>query len=196
MDRKETDRLLRKFYRGETSLEEEMKLREWFLEQEDLPDEMSADRALFTMYAETERENLPEEDLEHMLEGLDENPERPVIRLFTRQKFYRFAGIAASLVILVSVYLGYRYYNNSENNRAMTETFRDNPELAYAETQRVLLYVSSQFNRGTGELSNLKKLNEPVGQLQKLNVLDKGLDNLKFLNKLNEDQTTNPKKNQ
>lgn len=65
--------LLDKFYQGESSPSEESELKRFFLAADNLPEEMEADRRLFTALAEAEPQFLPPAGLdEAILKAIDE----------------------------------------------------------------------------------------------------------------------------
>jgi hypothetical protein len=71
------------------------------------------------------------------------------------------AGIAASLLILISGYLVY------ENQR---QTYKDtfkNPYQAYAFAEETLRYVSSKYNKGLVQLTNFDKIEKASFPLKK-----------------------------
>ncbi len=183
MDRKEADILLDKYYRGETSLEEEKALRDYFTSGGGTAPGNEAERALFGLYG-APGEDLEEGELEGMIDELELETIRPVRNLPSRRRLYRIAALAASVAIVLGGYFGYVHTRPNRNDAALAGTFSGNPALAYQETQRVLLYVSGQFNKGTSQLSSLSKLNEPAEQLKSLRTFDKGLSRLKLLNQL------------
>ncbi len=184
MDRKEADILLRKFYDGETTLAEEEALRHYFSSGGNISPEFNAENELFRVFAGAGEDTLSEEELGSMIDVMNEIPETPDIFPFRRKTLFRVIAVAASFLMLLAVYTGYRYSRDSRQIALLTDTYKDNPALAYDETKRVLLYVSSQFNRGTAGLAKISTLNEPAGQLNQLRALDEGLDKLRFLNKL------------
>ncbi|HYW95046.1 MAG TPA: hypothetical protein VE870_05625 [Bacteroidales bacterium] len=193
MDRKEIDRLLHKYYAGESSLGEESILRNYFTSGEKIPADLAAEKELFTMYGGMTDDGLSKDELAGMLDDLDRSPAPRSIRPINRQRLLRFTAIAASVVIILSVYVGYHFIGNDQHRVAITDTYQGNPELAYNETKEVLLYVSEQFNKGTGELSAVSAIREPVNQLKTLKTMDAGLDKLEYLDRLK--NTDGPKGN-
>jgi hypothetical protein len=90
----------------------------------------------------------------------------------------------AAMVILV----GTLVLIVNKNREPDLGTF-DDPELAYQEAQRTLLYISQTLNHGTKELSNISKLNSGIENLKNLEKLNSGLDKLKLISKINETAT-------
>lgn len=187
MDKKKAGLLLRKFYSGETTLEEEKALHDFFsVTTEVLPPELAADKEIFLLLSEEKEGGIPEDELHSMLDEVTTGQGKQGKVLPVRRMLYPLAAAAASLALILSVYLGYVHYRNKNPEQDLSDTYRDNPAMAYAETKRVLLYVSQQMNRGTGELSSLSLLAEPVEKLKPLRLFENGMDKLQVLDQLNE----------
>ena len=172
MEAREIKLLLEKFYEGVTSSEEENSIKEYFLTAKDIPSELEEDRLYFTELGEYKNESLPDFDLEGELTSLIDKQEAKVIRL----KSTRFwtLRIAASVMILFASYFFVDRYISPKQ----TDTY-ENPEMAYLETKKALLYVSQKLNGGTEELKNLEKLNESLENLSKLKEFDKATNMVK-----------------
>jgi len=76
---------------------------------------------------------------------------------------------AAGLLIMVGSYFFF------SNKNELHDTFTD-PEIAYAETMKILMDVSNRLNKGTKNL-------EPVGIINsvKSKNIDKNLKNLEYI---------------
>jgi hypothetical protein len=96
---KTKDRLLEKYYNGETSLEEEKLLKESY----STAGTPSAENDIFGFY---EAEGFVPSDLEEsVFNVITEKQERAKVR---RMWVYRFTSAAASVLIVMSVFLGIR----------------------------------------------------------------------------------------
>ena len=69
------------------------------------------------------------------------------------------SSIAASVVLIISVAV---FINSRANQReyAFQEDTYDNPQDAYAETQRALKFFSSKMNKGLAQISNNRHQNK------------------------------------
>jgi hypothetical protein len=65
----------------------------------------------------------------------------------------------------------------------------DDPELAYLEARKTLLYVSQKLNYGTRELSGISKMNSGVDNLRNLEKLNSSLYKLKLISRIDETAT-------
>lgn len=161
METKRIAELLDKYYRGETTLEEERQLKSFF-QQEDTPEELQADKDVFLLYTGLAQQpvDLPE-GLEERLsasigrwqkESQRRRPWlRPSIRLWS-------IGIAASLLIAAGMGI---YLQKSEPKQHDTFT---NPALAYQETQRALQLFATALQKGEAQMVKAEKTTLKVQQ--------------------------------
>jgi hypothetical protein len=168
MNTEELNRLLEKYYRGESTGEEESALKAFF-SGENIPEGYEADRALFSYVSEKLKIPEPSSGFEaKIVNGIDAYEINS-----SRHKIRRIAllGIssAAGLLLLVGSY----FFFNAPNNGP--DTFTD-PEIAYAETVKILINVSNQLNKAARTL-------EPVGKMDevKSNSIEKNLKNLEYI---------------
>lgn len=142
--------LLEKYYNGDTSVEEELSLKEYFSGDEVHPG-YEAEKEIFRLYSASEEITAPDDGLEARIklaiDHLEEHQSKqtPVIRRYT------VMSIAAALLILVASYFILKHHAEPE------DTFSD-PRLAYAETIKVLTEVSVKLNRGTAALKPVTKI--------------------------------------
>jgi len=183
MDIRQIKILLDKYNRAETTLGEEQILREYFAGLSEIPAELEPYHSAFRYFDSMSQKAVQEPELESKLEALIdyEKDRKPVIML--NRKVIRWIS-AAALVVLISTTV----LVVNKNRKPDLGTF-DNPELAYQEAQRTLLYISKTLNHGTKELSNISKLNNGFENLKNLEKLNSGMDKLKLISKLDETST-------
>lgn len=103
------DRLLEKYYKGDTSLEEEQLLKEIYSSEENQVD-------LQAMFGYFSHEAIVPEGLEDSLfNKISEKQQKDKVR---RMWIYRLSSAAASVLIIMSIYLGVRNerYQQMENS--------------------------------------------------------------------------------
>jgi hypothetical protein len=187
MDIRQIKILLDKYNRAETTLDEEQMLREYFSGQSEIPAELQPDRSAFRYYDSMRKMTVQKPGLEKKLEALiDKEQGRKPVLLINRQALRWIA--AAAMVIFISTTV--LIVNKSRKPDLGTY---DDPEMAYLEAQRTLLYISKTLNHGTKELSNISKINSGVENLKNLEKLNSGMDKLKLISKLNETSTNENK---
>ena len=173
----EIDRLLEKYYNGQSSEKEELKLRRFF-ESENIPEGYETEKAIFRFFSENELVPQPSEEFENNLISAIDSVERNNSVQIYRSRLFIYSGIAAGLLLLIGSYFFLIYKNEPK------DTF-SNPEIAYAETSKILYGVSSAFNHGTQQLVRVSKLeNEATRGFETINksakIIDNNLKNLDY----------------
>lgn len=152
MDPEEIKRLLVKYYDGESTGEEEQLLKKFF-SQTDIPEELRDEKEIFRYYLQSSVIPEPSSDFEKniisALDSLDQKSES----LKRRRIFGILTGIAAGMLILAGTY--FFFVHKSEPR----DTYSD-PEIAYAETMKILYDVSSRLNHGTKALEQISQLQD------------------------------------
>ena len=161
METKRIAELLDKYYRGETTLEEERQLKGFF-QQEEVPEELQADKDVFLLYT-----GLPQQPVD-LPEGLEERlsasigrwqKESQRRRPWLRPSIRRWSmGIAASLLIAAGMGI---YLQKAEPKQHDTFT---NPALAYQETQRALQLFAAALQKGEAQMVKAEKTTLKVQQ--------------------------------
>ena len=128
MELKLVEQLLEKYFQGETTIAEEKQLKAYF-SSNDMAPHLVKYQSLFG-YFETQKGTQFEQKL----------PLQP-----RKQNTVKWIGIAASFVVLFGLATFY-FYPSVPNNEDLG-TY-DNPEEAFAATQKALLLVSEQVNTG------------------------------------------------
>ncbi len=176
MEIKKIKNLLHLYFEGETSLEDERRLEEYFQSGE-VADELKKYAEFFggiSELAAVKGENTIEEDV---MDFILENEQKEKSKY--RQMWLAVTGIAASVIIILGGILFYE-----QQQKPYEDTF-NNPEAAYAYAAQTLKFVSSKYNKGLAELSNFEKLEtaaEPLEKgvkpindaFEKVNILGKG----------------------
>ncbi len=130
--------LLEKYWKCETSPEEELKLRKW-LENDDLPGEFIKYRSLFSSVKSFAEIKAPEAIIQNITSKIKNDT-------FLRPDYQigQYLKIAASVLIVVSIGLG--IYTHYQQEKFLQETFSEtytDPQEAIKETRAVLDKVSS-----------------------------------------------------
>ncbi|MCF8222200.1 MAG: hypothetical protein K9J25_03560 [Bacteroidales bacterium] len=173
------DRLLDKYYSGDTSREEVEQLLE-YLGQPGLPGQYEEDRLLLQSLYGDEAAPGPSPDFNNrILNAIDDyEAEKKLSR--AKRQLYAVVSAAASVLIIISIWFTVGRENSFE------DTYSD-PQLAYNETVEILYTVSANLNRGREEMDNLDALVTTKERLQKVpeagNVIKDDLEQLKYLGK-------------
>jgi hypothetical protein len=152
MNGEELKRLIEKYYNGASTDEEERALRAYFIKNS-APPGYEAEKEIFSFLMEAGDVPEPSAGFEaRIIKAVDSSYERPGSSRI-RSVFVPLISVAAGLLILAGSY--FFFVNRFESE----DTYTD-PEIAYAETMKILLDVSSQINQGTRSLKPVGKINE------------------------------------
>jgi len=155
MSEEELKRLIGKYYSGASTEEEERALRNYFIEN-NVPPGYEAEKEIFSFLMEAGEVPEPPAGFEaRIIKAIDSSTGKGISSR-GRRILLPLTGIAAGLLILAGSYFFF-------TNRIESEDTYTDPEIAYAETMKILLNVSSQINQGKQSL-------KPVGRLNKMKV--------------------------
>ncbi|WP_029904271.1 hypothetical protein [Prevotella sp. 10(H)] len=170
MKTEEIYRLLDAFYNGETTVEEEQRLLDYFSSKE-ISGELLEEKEVFLRMYQAEDIEVPvglESKLENLIDNLakEEGPKVETKPQPARKRLVLWIGsAAATIAILVSVTF---YLNNkpeiSNPPIAQGQNLSEADMQTLKEAQDALILLSSNFNKGMEQLgvvsSNLDKTNE------------------------------------
>lgn len=180
MNLQEIEILIRKYESGETTIEEEMVLHNFFKNSK-VPSHLVNYGHLFSFFNASKEESLDNEDFDDMImQSIEEKDSLPNNK-GKLNRLYSIISVAASIIILISVGL----YFQSKTPRISFEDTYDNPELAFDETKRILMLVSGNMNTGSSELQNVAEFEEGFKELKKISSLKSGMKNMEKLSVLN-----------
>ena len=178
MEYKEIEELLNRYLEGETTLEEEAFLKDYF-SKPGLSQEHAEMQEMFRYFADKKDEAAPPFDIRDQLTMLVENESK-----FENRNRFRniiaWAGSAAAVLVISSGI--FQYVNRPET--FVKDTFKD-PRLAYIETKRALLLISKTMNRNTSGLKYLAKVDESFEHMRKMGEINKMVDAVKNKQSLN-----------
>ena len=142
MNWQEIEKLLERYYEGDTTLGEERLLKEWF-GRDDVPAHLGAAKDQF-LYLESQANpgELTDGFDQKVLEEITEPPLAKIVSL-NRPWIYWISGAAATALIVVAVLVQFNPFG-----KTISDTYSD-PSLAYEEAKKVMLFVSSKLNKGT-----------------------------------------------
>lgn len=150
MNREELERLLEKYYNGESSEEEELILRKFF-RNEDIPEAYREEKEIFNYYSQMEKIPEPEYGFERRIIAAIDNEDIYLNSRRKRRLVISFSSIAAGLLILAGSY--FFFIHRTEPR----DTFTD-PDIAYAETKKILYDISYRMNQAVQALEPVSKI--------------------------------------
>lgn len=153
--------ILEKFYRGETSLDEEKSLAAFF-EQENLPESFAADKKLFAALRQdvTETPVGLSAKIETLIDSFEtEKTEKKATRV---RPIYWAMGVAASLALVFGVS---QFSNHQKSEQPLLADTYKNPDDAYQATLNALQLFSHNFSKGS---QSIEKANSHLEKTQKI----------------------------
>jgi hypothetical protein len=172
MEYNKIEEILNRYMEGESTLEEEALLKEYF-SQPHLQERHREMKDLFLYLNISQKESAPPFDVTTELNTLIEKEWKSE----TRGRFKRILAWAGSAAAVLVLTFGiFRYTNKPEY--VIKDTYKD-PKLAYAETKRALMLVSRTMNHSTANLKYLSKVDESFGQMKKISKIDKVVNSVK-----------------
>jgi hypothetical protein len=181
---KEIRKMLERFYRGETTLEEERFLQEYF-SSASVPEELLPDRELFRSLEPSGNFVTVPDNLNRKILDVIDKQEKKEVRT-RRISVFALSGLAAGLLVVIALYVGYFRVDQTVQmaSNQITDTYND-PQDAYEEAKRTLTYVSAKLNTGTSELEYVKKITKTSSDpLKSLSKINKGSKELSLLGQL------------
>jgi hypothetical protein len=174
MKKQELDQLLEKYYKGESTEEEESALSDFFCSNE-VPEGYETEKAIFGFHKSSL--NIPEPSADfgkRIIEGIDEIEKSRPKKLF--RLIIPLISAAAGILIIAGTWL---YFTHQDD---LKDTFND-PQVAYNETLKILYSVSIQLNQAERALEPVSEMTVlPAKSLGAINksrkILGKSLENL------------------
>jgi len=170
MDSQKIKLLLEKYYKGETSLEEERILKDCFNQQNSL-DNDDADAEILS-YFNSDKIVIPP-NLTNEIDDIVENEWKYSSKRRLLKIVKWSSSIAAVLIIAVGVFV----FNKVEPP-AYVDTYQMEEE-AYMETKKVLLFISNTMNTKTASLKYLSNVNDSFEKCAQLSKINETLNSIK-----------------
>ena len=169
MDFNKIEQLLKKYWEGSSSLEEEQELRDFF-DGDDVPEQWKGEQALFNYYqlasSNTNKVIPTDNEIISLIESSDKKKSK-IIKLVPFRQFLRIAAVI--LVLITTVYVvREEYENNKTVLKPMTDTFED-PKEAFEETKKALLLLSKNLGKGKTQVNKIKVFNEAENTVKNIN---------------------------
>jgi hypothetical protein len=177
MNLHEIEKLLEKYFEGETSLSEEEQLRDFFASG-NVPERWKDLKKYFSFFGMELSQTLNDQAFdEKIMSEIKEDKQSPLLDL-RRPWIYWLSGVAAAALILIAVFVKFDPFS-----KRIGDTY-DDPQVAYAEAKKILLYVSAQFNKGTNKLESVKAYETGLKELKPVAAFSKAAEEVKRLNEV------------
>ncbi len=173
--------LVDKYLNGMSSVTEEQEIK-YYLLHEDIPEDLMPLKSQFLAYQKSAKSTLNETFEQNFWELVArkdelanvENDPREVGFGKHRGLYYTLVGVAATLLILLTVWTTSDVFNikHTLNNY-------NNPALAYQQATDALSVLAINFDKGLAQTREVAKpLNTSLKMLDKVGVVNKGMESL------------------
>ncbi len=179
MNFRQIEKLLESYFKGETSLSDEKALRAFFT-QEDIPDHLKSLKSQFEYFSAEHENNELDSSFDDKIIDMIQKNEAGQKKFLRKRNLYMLSGIAASILIIVSIFFDLNPFPSKIKN-----TLND-PQVAYEETMKALIYVTQKLNNGIEPTNKLAAYEEGVKKMEKIASFDKGLNEVKKISTFHE----------
>lgn len=152
MELNKIDSLIKKYENGETSLQEEQQLKQYFLEDRIAP-HLEIYKPMFSYFSKSKQEKLA----------------TPLVLESRKTLNYKWLAVAAAIAIMFGLYFKepvVHSYNNYVYGTYNT------PEEAFKEVTTQLTMISNHFNKGVSTVNYLENVNKGTKTLGYLNEIE------------------------
>jgi hypothetical protein len=148
------EELLDKYWKCETSLEEEKELRLFFSQQE-VPDGLKETADLFKYFEQQRTQKIHGVEFDKKVKAhIPSDKDGKLVKMF-----FTTAKIAAGVVVLVAATYLVRQEVRKSYPTEVVDTYSD-PELAFEETKKALMMISKTFGKAKQEAGKISVFNE------------------------------------
>jgi hypothetical protein len=157
MEFKEIDRLINKYFEGESSLKEEIMIRKFLIDTDPLPENYERLKAMF-LFFDSEAQNQSHLKMEELI---------PVKRKQRKLRQIFYLAAAASIAIVFGIWALSHHDDEKKVYAYINGKPIENREMAYKEAQKALLLVSKNLNKGTEKIHHLSEFDKAISILNK-----------------------------
>ncbi len=158
MDYTSIEQILQKYWAGETSLEEEKLLIQFFTSSE-VPAHLEEHQSYFTALHQMQSVKLDDTFDEEILQIIQERGQKDTKTISISRSPKRWLSMAASFVAILTVgYFGW-FHEPNEPKYAVVDSY-ETPEQAFAQLKNSLMGISGTLNEGKQHSLKLAKFDQ------------------------------------
>jgi hypothetical protein len=162
MDSSKLQSLLQKYWSGETTVEEESALKDYF-QHADVPEELKEVAAMFRYFDQSKKNALNDIAFDRKLMDKVSDKSTPG-RM--RNLVFNSMRIAAGVVVVMAATWFIRTEIRQTTPQEVVDTY-DDPKLAFEETKKALMMISKSFGTAEEQARKINLFNEAQEEIQK-----------------------------
>jgi hypothetical protein len=162
MDSSKLQQLLQKYWDGNTTLEEEQLLRDYF-QSAAVPDELRDVASMFQYFNQAKKNSLNDITFDRTL--IDKVTTKPKSGR-VRNLVFNSMRIAAGVVVVMAATWFIKKEIRQSTPQEVVDTY-DDPKLAFEETKKALLMISKSFGTAEEQARKINLFNEAQEEIQK-----------------------------
>ncbi|MGC3943902.1 MAG: hypothetical protein QM762_05085 [Chryseolinea sp.] len=162
MDSSKLQHLLQKYWDGDTTLEEEQLLKDYFQSSE-VSDEMRDVAAMFQYFNQAKKNSLNDISFDRtLIDKVSGKPQEGRVR----NLLFNSMRIAAGVVVVMAATWFIRNEIRQSTPQEAVDTY-DDPKLAFEETKKALMMISKSFGTAEEQAKKINLFNEAQEEIQK-----------------------------
>jgi hypothetical protein len=177
MNLQDIEKLLDRYFEGETKLSEENRLREFFASG-NVPEKWKKLEGFFHYLDSEQNSRLTDPAFDDKVMSAIGESRLAMLTDLRRPWIYWIAGVAAGILILVAMFVKFDPFS-----KGIQDTYKD-PQTAYIEARKILLYVSGKFNQGTKNLESVDAMETGLKELKPMATYNKAVKQVDRLNEV------------
>lgn len=183
MNQERIKALLKKYENANCTPEEEQELKTFF-ENEEIEDELVADYRYFHSLTQIQDDLLSIDQINELIDQSLELTGKSEKNVRIKYNRNLLSGIAASILLIFGLFFLYRNSNvNQSREIGWNDTYQD-PEIAYLEAKKALLFVSEKMNTGKDEIQKISKFEDGIDYLDEVSRMGEEMEKLKLVSKM------------
>lgn len=165
MDYREVRELLEKYWQGESTLQEEKQLKDFFsLHKENLPTDLQQVAELFNFYEVEASQSMGDISLP----GTDHLKVKRNSKTIRLKRYWKYAAI---FILLLGSVLWYQSTTHqSQNNNVVAKNTYEDPEKAFEATQKALQILAANLNKGKEGMQKIALFHEAEQKVKEGNA--------------------------
>lgn len=171
------EKLLEKYYNGDSSSMEEKELKDFF-DLEEVPSHLKSLKPYFNYLSEETHTEVLDQGFDERLMDEIQNEESQSKKWKRKLYLYIASGTAACVLLVLGLFVKFD---------RIVDTY-DDPQLAFTEAKNALMFFSTKLNSGLQPAGKVVKFQESLQETRKIGYFNQGVEEARKASKFYEIQ--------